>query len=233
MKATPFQKTIILSLVSVLFLICLSGCGASGNTNTSSTAASSISESNVSSFRNIPYGTKYDEANKLLMEDLKEQNYSATPTEITDSQHHYSTFRDIKLYDYNADIGLIFYNEKNTGNKEDSILTRAVYTIHNNSIEEAEICYNYFCDNLKGKYGEGLPNEYHEKNVDGFSLYWFPEGTSVSINIYRTLHTFETPSDTNITIIYNAYYDSPEDFQRIKDSIMSKEIEKNNINSGL
>ena len=224
------RKIFVLSLAIVLLLGCLSGCGEANNAGSSNTETSS--KNNQGDFRNIPFGTKYNEAMELMKEDLKEQKYNTAPEE-----NHLSTefpiveWKNIKLYEYNADADLSFYNEKDTGNAEDSIFYFGSYTIQNESDEDAEACYNFFYDKLKEKYGSGEQYESHDDaffsaNTNGIK--WNTGGSSVSI--YRTIYE---PIDRQSYKVYITY-SSPEIRQRISDDYnKSKEVENNNINGGL
>lgn len=210
------KKFISLSL-AVLSLVCiLCGCGSSSASNSESSAdtdnsaeSSADTESNEFTFRDIPFGLEYSKVIDILEEDLKQQGYYEKPEKEKYSDNSFVvTYRDVKLYDYDASIYLNFYKpdvtesnaptykqDNNTANKApvynpDSIIEvdddelsgaifgEAEYYIHCNSDKDRIKCYKFFSEELAKKYGIG--------KVDGNTINWEKEKTQCEIETYTS-----------------------------------------------
>lgn len=239
MKKGKARKSYSLLIVIILLFGCLSGCGKAGsmaNAN-NGTETGTSGKDGPGAFRNIPFGTKYQEALELMKANLKEQGYTAEPNDEIALNPRYPDVRyeNIRLYDYTASAGLHFVNEEDTGNDEDSILYGGFYSIKNGSAEEAENCYQYFYEKLKEKYGEGEAYSEHEDagkfSSDTNGMKWSDEGTAISIS--RTAFENEEYNE-----LYGRFVTINYESERIGKQIReeaenSKKAEENNINSGL
>ena len=152
MKTKISQRAIILSIVLILLLGCLSGCGASKSPG---------------EFRGIPFGTKFNEAKDLMAADLKEQGYNADPEEFYARRDSYYSlsYSGVNLYDYKTTVNLLFYDETKNGDKDNSIFYFGNYYISFEDLEECETCYKFFYDKLKEKYGNGKPYEEYKESI--------------------------------------------------------------------
>lgn len=218
------KKAIILSIVVVLLLGCLAGCGVI------TTAEDDIK---LGEFRNIPFGIKANVVNLLLTTDLKKQGYTEEPLTIDEEEMMPSTtYYDVSFYDYKANIELYFYNKENTRNFEDSIFFLGLYEIRLKDEDEVKIAYNYFYEKLKEKYGVGedidksLSSEYNTIN-GAKGTAWSSDGTEIML--YR-FYFDDIPINNKIIISYR----SKALYKQIKENDKNRENEiNNNINSGL
>lgn len=174
MKTKISRRAIILSVVIILLLGCLSGCGETAS------ASSIDTNKNYGKFREIPFGTKYKKVIELIEKDLEQQGYRGKMSRGMFSINTQPVdYKGIKLYDYTADVELDFYKKKDADVEKDGIFYKADYTI---KTDEEKECYDYFFDKLKEKYGEGSP---YEKDIASLihlaGNKWEDEGTEIII----------------------------------------------------
>ncbi len=214
-------QILIISLLVAIMLGCLIGCGS----NDSETNISIKNE--LGAFRNIPFGTKYNEALELMEKDLSEQNYYQEPQCIVvDNNYNFPIvrFSKVRLYDYISQTEMRFINEERTNNLEDCILSAGVYSITNETVEDGKTCYDYSYNKLKEKYGDGEkkePDSYylHYNTIDEWR--WENEGTRIILSLLQTNEVEITYGSTVLTERVNEKYEA------------EKEAIKNNVNSGL
>lgn len=198
-------RTIITTLiVMILFAVAviLNGCGTEEEFK----------------FRNIPFGTKYSDVLATLAKDLEGQRYNGSPWYLDTDTSVLVQYSDIKLYDYDASMSLIF-RKRESETIDDSALQKAIYSIKidevaankpTNQASKLNACYNYFFTKLTELYGKSEAVENGVKWVKG------------------TTDCTLTKKDTSIGIIYSSdsvykQYDQmkSEDAARLEESINS------------